>query len=114
LFSLADVRVIGQLGDVQALGGVAIGAKLITTLLMLFNFLRSRNSEIGPSARFFARDRLAIDPIARVDDPALSGYGSVRTATDVTDRQRDGRDREVEGAKCSIRCNVGDADELRS
>jgi multidrug resistance protein, MATE family len=41
LFGLVDVWVIGQLGDVQAQGGVEIGAKLTTTLLVLFNFLRS-------------------------------------------------------------------------
>ncbi len=40
LFGLADVWVIGRLGDVTAQGGVEIGAKLITALLILFNFLR--------------------------------------------------------------------------
>ncbi len=49
LFGLADVWVIGRLGDVSAQGGVEIGSKLITALLLLFNFLRS--STVALTAR---------------------------------------------------------------
>lgn len=41
LFGLADMWVIGRLGDASAQGAVEIGAKLLTTLFVLFNFLRS-------------------------------------------------------------------------
>ena len=54
LFGLADVWVIGRLGDVTAQGGVEIGAKLITALFILFNFLRS--STVALTARAAGRD----------------------------------------------------------
>lgn len=41
LFGLADMWVIGRLGDATAQGGVEVGTKLLTTLLVVFNFLRS-------------------------------------------------------------------------
>ena len=41
LFGLADMWVIGRLGDPAAQGGVEIGAKLLMTVLIVFNFLRS-------------------------------------------------------------------------
>ena len=41
LFGLADMWVIGRLGDASAQGAVEIGAKLLMTLLIVFNFLRS-------------------------------------------------------------------------
>src|ERR1700756_4650804 len=41
LFGLADMWVIGRLGDAAAQGAVEIGAKLLMTLLIVFNFLRS-------------------------------------------------------------------------
>lgn len=41
LFGLADMWVIGRLGDAAAQGGVEVGAKLLMTLLIVFNFLRS-------------------------------------------------------------------------
>ncbi|QUD86484.1 MATE family efflux transporter [Phenylobacterium montanum] len=41
LFGLADMWVIGRLGDPAAQGAVEIGAKLLMTLLIVFNFLRS-------------------------------------------------------------------------
>ncbi len=56
LFGLADVWVIGRLGDVTAQGGVEIGAKLITALLILFNFLRS--STVALTARAAAWERV--------------------------------------------------------
>ena len=41
LFGLADMWVIGRLGDAAAQGGVEVGAKLLMSLLVVFNFLRS-------------------------------------------------------------------------
>jgi len=41
LFGLADMWVIGRLGDPVAQGGVEVGAKFLMTLLIVFNFLRS-------------------------------------------------------------------------
>lgn len=41
LFGLADMWVIGRLGDASAQGGVEVGAKFLMTLLIVFNFLRS-------------------------------------------------------------------------
>ncbi|MCR5878598.1 MATE family efflux transporter [Phenylobacterium sp. J367] len=41
LFGLADMWLIGRLGDAAAQGGVEIGAKFTMTLLIVFNFLRS-------------------------------------------------------------------------
>ncbi|HEY2662249.1 MAG TPA: MATE family efflux transporter [Caulobacteraceae bacterium] len=41
LFGMADTWVIGRLGDPAAQGAVEVGAKLLMTLLVVFNFLRS-------------------------------------------------------------------------
>jgi MATE family multidrug resistance protein len=41
LFGLADMWVIGRLGEAASQGAVEIGAKLLMTLLIVFNFLRS-------------------------------------------------------------------------
>lgn len=41
LFGLADMWVVGRLGDAAAQGAVEIGAKLLMSLLIVFNFLRS-------------------------------------------------------------------------
>jgi MATE family multidrug resistance protein len=41
LFGLADMWVIGRLGDAVAQGAVEVGAKLLMALLIVFNFLRS-------------------------------------------------------------------------
>ena len=41
LFGLADLWVIGQLGDANAQAGVEIGAKFMMGLLVVFNFLRT-------------------------------------------------------------------------
>jgi len=40
LFGLADIWVIGRLGDASAQAGVELGAKLLMGLLIVFNFLR--------------------------------------------------------------------------
>ena len=41
LFGLADLWVIGQLGQAEAQAGVELGAKFMMGLLVVFNFLRS-------------------------------------------------------------------------
>ena len=41
LFGLADLWVIGQLGDAPAQAGVEVGAKFMMGLLVVFNFLRT-------------------------------------------------------------------------
>ena len=41
LFGLADMWVIGRLGQAAPQGAVEVGAKLLMTLLIVFNFLRS-------------------------------------------------------------------------
>src|SRR4051812_25929281 len=41
LFGLADLWVIGQLGQPEAQGGVEIGGKFMMGLLIVFNFLRT-------------------------------------------------------------------------
>src|SRR5688500_8159343 len=41
LFGLADLWVIGQLGQAEAQAGVEVGAKYMMGLLVVFNFLRT-------------------------------------------------------------------------
>jgi multidrug resistance protein, MATE family len=41
LFGIADLWVIGRLGDVDAQAGVEVGAKFMMGLLVVFNFLRT-------------------------------------------------------------------------
>ena len=41
LFGLADMWVIGRLGEAAAQGGVEVGATLLMTLLIVFNFLKT-------------------------------------------------------------------------
>jgi MATE family multidrug resistance protein len=50
LFGLADMWVIGRLGDAAAQGGVEIGAKLFVTVLTIFNFLRSSTVALSAQA----------------------------------------------------------------
>jgi MATE family multidrug resistance protein len=50
LFGLADMWVIGRLGDPAAQGGVEVGAKLLMTLLVVFNFLRSGTVALAAQA----------------------------------------------------------------
>ena len=54
LFGLADMWVIGRLGDAAAQGGVEVGAKLLMALLVVFNFLRS--STVALTAQAAGRD----------------------------------------------------------
>ena len=50
LFGLADLWVIGQLGDAEAQGGVEIGAKIMMGLLVVFNFLRAGTTALTAQA----------------------------------------------------------------
>lgn len=54
LFGMADMWVIGRLGDAAAQGAVEIGAKLLMTVLIVFNFLRS--GTVGLTAQAAGRD----------------------------------------------------------
>jgi MATE family multidrug resistance protein len=58
LFGLADMWVIGRLGDAAAQGGVEVGARLLMTVLIVFNFLRSSTVALAAQAS------------GRGDDPA--------------------------------------------
>jgi MATE family multidrug resistance protein len=58
LFGLADLWVIGRLGEVEAQGGVEIGAKFMMGLLVVFNFLRTGTIALTAQAA------------GRSDDPA--------------------------------------------
>jgi len=61
LFGLADMWVIGQLGDAAAQGGVEVGARLLMALLTVFNFLRSSTVALAAQAA------------GRGDEPAQAG-----------------------------------------
>jgi MATE family multidrug resistance protein len=50
LFGLADMWVIGRLGDAGAQGAVELGARFITSLLVVFNFLRSGTTALTAQA----------------------------------------------------------------
>lgn len=50
LFGLADMWVIGHLGEASAQGAVEVGAKLLMTLLIVFNFLRSGTTALTAQA----------------------------------------------------------------
>jgi MATE family multidrug resistance protein len=50
LFGLADMWVIGQLGDAPAQAAVEVGAKFMLALLIVFNFLRSGTTALTAQA----------------------------------------------------------------
>ena len=50
LFGLADMWVIGRLGEAAAQGGVEVGAKLLMTLLIVFNFLKTGTVALAAQA----------------------------------------------------------------
>jgi MATE family multidrug resistance protein len=54
LFGLADIWVIGRLGVASAQGAVEIGAKLLMTVLFVFNFLRT--GTVGLTAQAAGRE----------------------------------------------------------
>ena len=57
LFGLADLWVIGQLGQAEAQAGVEIGAKFMMGLLVVFNFLRTGTIALTAQASGRADDR---------------------------------------------------------
>jgi len=50
LFGLADMWVIGRLGDAGAQGAVELGARFMTSLLVVFNFLRTGTTALTAQA----------------------------------------------------------------
>src|SRR5262245_13749524 len=54
LFGIADLWVIGRLGDANAQAGVEMGAKYMMGLLVIFNFLRT--GTIALTAQAAGRD----------------------------------------------------------
>lgn len=55
LFGLADMWVIGQLGDAAAQGAVEMGARFMTSLLVIFNFLRTGTTALTAQSGGAAR-----------------------------------------------------------
>jgi MATE family multidrug resistance protein len=79
LFGLADMWVIGRLGDAAAQGGVEVGAKLLMTLLIVFNFLRS--GTIALTAQAAGRADAAAQAAALTRGVAVAlGIGAVLLA----------------------------------
>lgn len=60
LFGLADIWVIGRLGDAAAQGGVELGARFMTSLLVVFNFLRSGTPALSAQSAGQGREQGAV------------------------------------------------------
>lgn len=58
LFGLADMWVIGRLGDAAAQGAVELGAKFMMALLIVFAFLRTGTVALTAQAAAIERSRL--------------------------------------------------------
>jgi MATE family multidrug resistance protein len=71
LFGLADLWVIGQLGDPAAQAGVEIGAKFMMGLLIVFNFLRSGTLALTSQAAGRADERSQAETLVRALGAAL-------------------------------------------
>lgn len=71
LFGLADMWVIGRLGDAAAQGAVEIGAKLLMTLLIVFNFLRSSTVALTAQAAGRADEKAQAEVLVRALAVAL-------------------------------------------
>jgi MATE family multidrug resistance protein len=65
LFGLADLWVIGRLGDPAAQGGVEVGTKLVATLLTVFNFLRSSTVALTAQAAGRGQEEAQADTLVR-------------------------------------------------
>ena len=72
LFGLADTWVIGRLGDAAAQGGVEVGAKLLMTLLVVFNFLRSSTVALTAQAAGRGEEDAQAQALARALGVALA------------------------------------------
>ncbi|MDB5670901.1 MAG: family efflux transporter [Alphaproteobacteria bacterium] len=71
LFGLADLWVIGRLGDPAAQGGVEIGAKFMMGLLVVFNFLRSGTIALTAQAAGRGDEPVQAETLARAIGAAL-------------------------------------------
>jgi len=65
LFGLADLWVIGQLGDAHAQAGVELGAKFMMGLLVVFNFLRTGTIALTAQAAGRGDDEAQAATLAR-------------------------------------------------
>ena len=72
LFGLADLWVIGQLGDADAQAGVEIGAKFMMGLLVVFNFLRTGTIALTAQAAGRADQSLQAATLVRALGLALA------------------------------------------
>lgn len=72
LFGLADMWVVGRLGDAAAQGSVEIGAKLLMTLLIVFNFLRSSTVALTAQAAGRADEAAQAEVLVRALAVALA------------------------------------------
>src|SRR3954466_16421376 len=71
LFGLADLWVIGQLGQPEAQGGVEIGAKFMMGLLIVFNFLRTGTIALTAQAAGRGDEKVQAETLARALGAAL-------------------------------------------
>ena len=71
LFGLADLWVIGQLGDAGAQAGVEIGAKFMLALLIVFNFLRTGTTALTAQAAGRGDDPAQAEALVRATGVAL-------------------------------------------
>ena len=71
LFGLADLWVIGQLGDAPAQAGVEVGAKFMMALLVVFNFLRTGTIALTAQAAGRGDDAAQAATLARAIGAAL-------------------------------------------
>lgn len=72
VFGLADLWVIGRLGDATAQGGVEVGTKLLTTLLVVFNFLRSSTVALTAQAAGRGQEKVQAAVLVRALFVALA------------------------------------------
>jgi multidrug resistance protein, MATE family len=71
LFGLADLWVIGRLGDAPAQAGVEVGAKFMMALLIVFNFLRTGTIALTAQAAGRADTQAQAATLARALGAAL-------------------------------------------
>src|SRR4051794_16287037 len=72
LFGLADMWVIGRLGDAAAQGGVEVGSKLLMTVLIVFNFLRSSTVALTAQAAGRGDEPAQAEVLVRAASVALA------------------------------------------
>ncbi|HEV2746403.1 MAG TPA: MATE family efflux transporter, partial [Allosphingosinicella sp.] len=71
LFGLADIWIIGQLGDPAAQAGVEVGAKFMMALLIVFNFLRTGTIALTAQAAGRGEEAAQAATLARALGAAL-------------------------------------------